>query len=237
MHSKSKYYFLIIIESPVDKQGRDISAWIRDLFQVFWLKRHLNAVLMYWESGLRIISYSPFNEDFLLPLTNDTVSIDYLFPDKVINMNLRQLHVSLFADGVRAIISPEGDLSGADGYMATLMVERMNATLDLQVYRGDDPYGSLMNGSTNGTLSEVATGHSNVAFNMRFLIYNDFSDIVENTIIYGRDDLCILVPSSGLKPKITNIFRSFDRHVWLMVITIFLAMLLSIKCIKWTEMR
>ncbi|GAB0092301.1 ionotropic receptor 85a [Sergentomyia squamirostris] len=236
MHSKFKYYFIVVIEQPCGDSETDLRLWLKNLFEIFWQRKHLNVVIIFWKLQLRIYTYNPFLPQFLVQLAVDNVNADYLFPDKAVNMRGHPLKVSLFVDDVRAITRPKrGDICGIDGFVTSLVIDRMNATLDLHPFTGRDPYGDMANGTTTGTLRIVAKGSVDVSFNARFLIYSDFRNTVEPTGIYGRDDLCFLVPSSKLLPQFTNLFRSFDIYVWICIILIFLTVLLSVIWIKWIE--
>lgn len=214
---KHRSYFIILFENPLDNYTADST----NIFSQFWEREILNVLLVFWTNELKVLTFTPFRDDFLVDVPANETRAHVLFADKARNMCGRPLRVSLFYEESRAIfnISFENyqldSMSGTDGLLTQLMIRRMNATLVLiQPNDGADIGEFLKNGSTTGSLAQVVNSTVDVSFNTRFLRISQFRRLVEPTVTNGRDDICILVPKAGFASNVSNLFRSFTIPLW-----------------------
>lgn len=218
---KHRSHFVLLFE---EYQENDATAFI-NVFNQFWKREVLNVLFIYWFVNLRIVSYTPFGDNYLIQHTENDISVAKLFPDKVLDMNGHPIRISLFFEETRAIfnISFENDqldkMAGTDGLLTQLMVRRMNATLVLlQPDDGADIGEFLPDGNTTGSLAQIVNNIVDVSFNTRFLRIAQFRRLVEPTVTNGRDDICILVPKAGFASNVGNLFRSFTIPLWISAI-------------------
>lgn len=208
---KHTSHFIILIESD------DVSeTWLVDTFTKFWKYSLLNVLVIYWSEELKIYTYTPFGDDFLIKLPSNATKYDDLFWDKTRDLNGHPFRISLFPEKTRAIFNDDGTFSGTDGYLTDVMIEKLNAKLVLlPPTDGFDIGEFLKNGSSTGSLNQIITRSVEVSFNTRFLRLAQFQGIVQITFTNGRDDICILVAKAGFASNFYNIFRAFSSTVWL----------------------
>lgn len=231
-NSADKYnsHFIILIESPINQT--DTQQWMLETFAQFWQFHLFNALIVYWSTELKIVTYTPFSDTVLIHLPPTTMRYDQLFWDKAQNLNRRPLHVSLFSEKTRAVFHSDGRQTGTDGYLTNVMSQKMNATLRLlPPTDGFDIGEFLKNGSVVGSLAQIVRHDVDVSFNTRFLRLAQFQGKVQITFPIGRDDICILVAKAGFASNVNNIFRAFSSMVWLFTLISLLAMSLSFTVI------
>lgn len=222
---KQRTYHLLLFE---DTLFAEIAAdELRKIFEIFWHKKVLNALIVYWSTVLNCITYSPFNNDKLIIVFNlNETDPKKLFYDKVQNLNGYELRVALFYEPSRAVFkqtqftaSDISTMDGIDGLLTQLVIKYLNATLRLiQPNDGADIGEIFSNGSSNGVLALLVNDTADVGFNARFLRSGRFLHLVEATITNGRDDICILVPRPGNASNLGNIFHSFSTVVWICIL-------------------
>lgn len=59
-----------------------------------------------------------------------------------------------------------------------------------------------------------------ISFNARFFRMQHFHNIIEPTVSVGREDLCILVPRTGISLNLDNIFDTFEFPVWFAILIV-----------------
>lgn len=215
---KHRSHFFILFEDRMD----DHTAIVTEIFNNFWIREVLNALLVFWSNELKVLTYTPFADDFLVHVPTKETRARVLFADKARNMNGRPLRVSLFFEESRAIFNTsfQNDqldaMAGTDGLLTQLIIRRTNATLVLiQPTDGADIGEFLKNGSTTGSLAQIVNSVVDVSVNTRFLRITQFRRLVEPTVTNGRDDICILVPKAGFASNVSNLFRSFTIPLWI----------------------
>lgn len=195
---------------------------LEDIFTEFWKRAVLNVIIIFWTNQLNCFTYSPFSEPFLIPFNTNETQPDHLFYDKTKNLNGHSLRVGMFSEPQRAqIFQLDGNIrmKGIDGKFTEMVMQSMNATLAL-IQPIDDAYlgERYPNGSANGIFGQFQNEMIDMSFNARFFRMQHFRGIIEPTLTIGRDDLCILVPRSGISLNLDNIFDAFESPVWCLII-------------------
>lgn len=214
---KHRSYFVIVFEDQLI-----LGWWITEIFQTFWLKKVLNVIVIFSTAPdvIKIFTYNPFMDEFLIELSLHSTHDD-LFPDKAINLNKYIIPISLFPEEVR-VLYLGSFVRGIDGFMAVTLQEKMNAIFNISKAPPDDKlYGEVLdNGTTTGSLGQVVREECEASFNTRLNEMEMFEKLVETSHTFGRDDICILVPSAGYRSQLDNIFRGFEGSVWFLVLGI-----------------
>lgn len=218
---KHRSHFVILFEQPLN----DYVSVLPKIFEGFWKREVLKALIVFWSTDLSVITYTPFGEEYLVSIPIENTSLMDLFPDKARDMNGHPLKVSLFFEETRAIFNRNfhndqlDSITGTDGLLTQLMIRRMNATLVLiQPNDGADIGEFMKNGNITGSMGQIANSMVDVSFNTRFLRIVQFKRKVEPTVTNGRDDICILVPKAGFASSVSNLFRSFSPPLWISTI-------------------
>lgn len=224
MQNKELLRYAILFEEKLDADT--IDQQLHTIFHEFWLRKVLNIIVIFWTTKLNCITYSPFDERFVIPLNANETRSDHLFYDKAKNMNGHLLKVGLFSDPSRAIFKRRNfsqpiDLArmrGVDGLFTSLVITKMNATIQIIEPVHSNLGGFIENGTANGVLGYLLNDTVDVGLNARFFRYRQFLGCIEVSTTTGRDDLCILVPRAGIISNIGNIFDSFEIPVWILII-------------------
>lgn len=220
---KHTSHFIILVESD-DVNER----WLKEVFNRFWKYNLLKVLVLYWKEELKIFTYTPFGDDFLIKLPSHATKYNDLFWDKTRDLNQYPFRVSLFPDKTRAIFNKDGTFSGTDGFLTDVMIKKLNAKLVLRPPTDGYDIGEILkNGSTVGSINQVVTRSVEVSFNTRFLRLAQFKGIVQITFTNGRDDICILVAKAGFASNFYNIFRAFSVTVWIFTLIALLSSSLS----------
>lgn len=191
----------------------------------FWEKELLNAIIIFHRhNDVLIASYNPFAATrFTLLSANATDNGKSLFPDKTSNLNGYELKATIFQDMTRATFNESNRrdataLRGADGLLAQLIVQYMNASVQLLSPADGVEIGEfLKDGRASGCLGQLVRREVDFGVNVRFYRLGQFKYLVEATKTNGRDDICILVPRAGKATDIGNIFRAFTTYDWLAI--------------------
>lgn len=195
---------------------------LKGIFAEFWERGVLNVIIVFWTNELNVFTYTPFDESFLVSLNVSEFQPDLLFYDKTKNLNGDELKVGMFYEPQRAKILQTDNtikLQGIDGRFTKMVMKSMNATLKLIEPMDEANLGELFpNGSTSGVFAQFQNGIIDMSFNARFFRMKHFRDIIEPTLTIGRDDLCILVPRSGISLNLDNIFDVFELTIWILII-------------------
>lgn len=223
--SADKYnsHFILLFDAPLDfRNSNDTKLFMMPIFNTFWEYHLFNVLIIYYDVGIQNLSvytFNPFNnKNYLVDLSSRGTEYSKLFWDKASDLNKNVFRVSLFQEQTRAIFHASGRMTGTDGYLTELMIERMNATLLLlPPTDGFDIGEFLPNGSVTGSLAQILNGDVDISFNTRFLRLQQFYGKAQITFTNGRDDICLLVAKAGYASNVYNIFRSFSAYVWLMV--------------------
>ncbi|XP_055908258.1 uncharacterized protein LOC129943069 [Eupeodes corollae] len=219
--TKHRSYFIVIVENSIDLNRK----WLYQSFKKFWDIWILNAVIFFWRNNtINMYTFSPFTSKFLWKINSNAAGKNDLFFRKTPDMNGRKLRICLFPDETRAIFEPEGKVLGADGFMSSFVAGSLNATRVIKMpqnFKWSNVYASEGNNSADFCLSEMQTAKSDMALNTRFLSLDNFKRTVEHTVVYGRDDLCVLVPKAQPASLFWNLFRPFQIPVWAVIFLMF----------------
>lgn len=219
---KHRKYFFILCEDPllIASDNKFIK-----LFDDFWERNVLNIAIVYWNHTLTAVTFTPFQQPKLIYIQgNELKNIKDVFKKTSENLYGYPLNVTIFYDSSRAKFNRNKTdnvtaLDGTDGLLGRLIVEKMNATLNMTVPEDGQEIGELYrNGSGSGCLGALMSGAADIGFNIRFYRLSQFESRIEATFVNGRDDICFLVPRKGKSTDIANIFRPFDKHAWFAII-------------------
>lgn len=213
---------MVLIES---EQLESADEKIHKLLERFWEEELLNVLIIFHRHDeVQIATYNPFAANqFVYFGANETEYERNLFYDKTSNLNGYTLNATVFFDITRATFDKSNltdatALGGADGLLAQLIVQYMNASLKLIEPEDVQRIGEFFhNGSANGCLGQLVRREANFGVNVRFYRLGQFKTSVEATVTNGRDDICILVPRAGKVTDIGNIFRTFSRYDWIAI--------------------
>lgn len=212
----------MLLESE-QSDGPDAERQLNGIFDDFWEKETLNALVIYYSAALRIATHNPFEQTKLTFHDPTEIKHEVLFRDKATNLNGFPIKATVFYDETRATfdkanLTDVSKLDGADGLLTALFLEFMNASLVLMVPPDGVEIGEfLKGGNATGCLGHLVRGEADVGTNVRFYRLNQFNGSVEASVTNGRDDICILVPRPGKETDIGNIFRAFTSATWLYV--------------------
>lgn len=195
---------------------------LKDIFEEFWQRQVLNVIIIFWTTKLNCFTYTPFGERYLMPLNVNETQVERLFYEKTRNLHGHILRLGMFFEPQRAnIIEVNGQviMKGIDGGLAQMIINSMNATLQLIRPTDRGKLGEIFpNKSSNGIFALLQNDTIDMSFNARFYRMQHFYGNIEPTITLGRDDLCILVPRTGISLNLDNIFDAFELPVWTFVI-------------------
>lgn len=195
---------------------------LRQIFAEFWQRQILNVIIIFWTNELNCFTYSPFVEGNLIPLNVSETESERLFFDKLKNLNGHEIRIGLNIEPERSTITRIGNvtkMSGIDGDFGTLIMARMNATFRIfEPLDGLDLGETFENGSANGIFAMLKKDKVDMSFNARFFRFKMFRGAIEPTVTLGRDDVCILVPRTGISLNLDNIFDAFELPVWILFI-------------------
>lgn len=102
---------------------------------------------------------------------------------------------------------------GIDGFLLGNIADEMEFSVNIITPDDNNTYGFKRHGEYTGTLGDVIYGRADIAFNSRFLINYDTSDIEFMVPILG-DKVCVITASSQT-PKWKAIFNCFDISFWI----------------------
>lgn len=100
MQNKESLRFAILFTEKLD--ANEANQQLDGIFRELWNRKVLNIIIIFWTTQLRCVTYSPFDEHFLIPLNVTETRADRLFFDKLSNMNGQPLKVGLFFEPSRA---------------------------------------------------------------------------------------------------------------------------------------
>lgn len=211
---RHRTYVLEVYEQRVNRTDIWLPVRLRNYTNNY---RILNviALLETVDGKVHAYTYSPYTDE-MIQLSEGTYQLDELFPNKI-NFQGRPLHVSLFSEEARAIMTVSSKILGPDGDIAYLLAEKLNATLITHSPQDKLEYGNpTTKNNGTGSLGQVLRGEVNISLNSRFMRFDLFrvNNIVEPTNSIGRDDMCILVPMPTFMSPIHNLLHTLDVTVW-----------------------
>lgn len=217
---KYRAHYIVVLEEKIEEPA---DKMLSKVFDIFWRKKILNALIIYWSNDLHIVSFNPFTRMKLINFAANQTDLNVLFPEKANNLNGHQLKATIFYDETRATFNQNEleftTLDGADGLLGKLFVKYMNATMVLSVPKDKIEIGEFLdNGTVTGCLGELVRREVDLGINIRFYRISQFKNLVEATVANGRDDICILVPRRGKETDIGNIFRAFTYYEWIVIV-------------------
>lgn len=200
--NKHLVHHLVLIEN--EQPGTNNEA-INELLIRFWEKGLLNALIIFHrQNEVQIASFDPFaTNKFSYFRSNGTEHQSSLFPDKTANLNGYTLKATIFQDVTRATFNQSNRrdvdaLRGTDGRLTQLIVQYMNASVELLSPTDGVEIGEFLGpGRASGCLGMLVRGEADFGVNMRFYRLGQFKTSVEATTTTGRDDICILAPRTG----------------------------------------
>lgn len=209
----------MLIES---EQSGTTNDAINQLLIRFWEKRLLNVLIIFHrQNEVLIASFDPFaTNKFSYVRSNGTKHQPRLFPDKTANLNGHTLRATIFRDVTRATFNQSNRrdvdaLRGIDGHLTQLIVQYMNASVELLSPTDGFEIGEFLgSGRASGCLGMLVRGEADFGVNVRFLRLGQFKGSVEATTTTGRDDICILAPRTG----------SFEFNSRLLAFSLFLSL-------------
>lgn len=220
MKNKEYTHYAIVFTEKINLDSFD--NVLEPIFNEFWERQVLNVIVVFWTNKLNCFTYSPFGKHFLIPFNVNETNPERLFYDKTINLNGHKLKVGMFSEEQRVKISyinKKPIMKGIDGGFGGMVIKRMNATLKLIEPLDGAKLGELFsNKSTTGIFSLLENETIDISFNARFFRMQHFRKTIEPTISLGRDDLCILVPRTGISLNLDNIFDAFESPVWTLIV-------------------
>lgn len=227
MPNKEYARYVILLEEKLEPEPK-IYREFEAIFKQFWGKNVLNVVIIFWTTQLKVMTYTPFGERFLIEIDPKDTRLEHLFYDKVRNMLGHPLRVGLFNEPMKAEFqyteqSTDSSVKiiGVDGLFTKLVIKKMNATLKLIQPTDQANLGELFpNGTSNGIFAYLQNQSIDVGFNARFFRHQQFRHKIETTATIGRDDLCIMVPRSGIASNLDNLFDIFKAPVWILIIIV-----------------
>lgn len=215
---KNKEYTRYVIVFTEKMSSTSIRSELKKIFKVFWQREVLNAIIVAWTDELNCFTYTPFGEQFLIQFNVNETRTEQLFYEKTKNLMGHTLRIGMFFESQRANITRingKTKMNGIDGGFAQMVIRRMNATLQLIRPKDGANLGELLpNKSSNGIFALLKNDTVDMSFNARFYRMSHFHGNIEPTITLGRDDLCILVPRTGISLNLDNIFDAFELPVW-----------------------
>lgn len=222
---KNYVNYVILLE---EKLVKSVDSELEKIFSEIWNKHVLNVIIIYWNQTLSAVTFSPFPKLQLNFIEkNELTKIDVLFPDESRNLRGYPFKVTAFYDVTRAVFNRNNAsdikaLNGVDGLLLHLIIEKLNATLNMSEPDDAMQIGELLpNRTATGCLADLMSGDFDMGLNMRFYRLEQFEGEVEATHSIGRDDICFLVPRKGKTIDIVNIFRPFQYFTWI-AISVFL---------------
>lgn len=214
-------YFIVCEEEILSSAENELTQ----IFSDIWKKQVLNSVIIYWNRTLSAVTFTPFPEMKLIFVPKTELhNQKRIFEDKTRNLFGHPFRVTAFYDSSRARFDQNNpndlsNLDGADGLLLQLIVDKMNATLQMSEPADGLEIGELFpNNTATGCLADLISGSYDMGLNIRFYRLNHFEGKIEATRSNGRDDICFLVPRKGKAADIANIFRPFHKYTWISLV-------------------
>lgn len=135
--SKPQINNFILIEDELEQQSDDE---FMEIFSKIWQKNVLNAIIIYWNQSVNAVTFTPFPTMQLQYIASDDLfDMDILFYDKARNLYKSTeypFRITAFFDISRAVFDKKQPSNmqafrGVDGLLGQLLVDKMNATLDM----------------------------------------------------------------------------------------------------------
>lgn len=218
--------YLLMVYAQVQNDTR---FWLKPLLQRYNQEYHLQnvaAMFQWWNQTAQVSTYEPYQEQILTFNASVYKQRDIFF-EKNINFQHKLLKVAIFSDEVRAVANANGKIeSGADLEIAKLIAAKLNATLSLRKPPDGIEYGNPINAfDGTGTLGQVMREEVDIAVNSRFLRLDLFkivnlTESSESTVSIGRDDMCVMVPSSRYRSIFQNFIYTIDVWSWILMLTV-----------------
>lgn len=148
---------------------------LQEIFSEMWRKQELNAIIVYWnDQRLNAVSYTPFPKMRLIFIPEqDLNNVEKLFWNKARDLYGQPFKVTGFYDESRARFDRKNfnnltALDGLDGLLSRLIVEKLNAALDLSVPADGQEIGELLpNKTATGCLGALINGNMDMGLNVR----------------------------------------------------------------------
>lgn len=132
--SKPQTNNFILIEDELEQPSDDE---FMEIFSKIWQKNVLNAIIIYWNQSVNAVTFTPFPTLQLQYIASDDLfDMDILFYDKSRNLYGHPFRITAFYDISRAVFDKKQPSNmrafrGVDGLLGQLIVDRMNATLNM----------------------------------------------------------------------------------------------------------
>lgn len=176
---KPRTKFIILLEEELSSPATNE---LERVFAEIWDKQVLNALIVYWNETLNAVTFRPFPElslDFIQG--SQLHNHSRLFYDKARNLFGAPLKIIAFYDDSRARFDRNNtnDLSalqGTDGLLGRLIVEKMNASLELSEPEDGMEIGELFpNKTATGCLAALMSGkYDMVGYIIFSILFNNF---------------------------------------------------------------
>lgn len=187
-------YYLIVYETS----ALTIQYMSEMLDSYFWNNGIFNAVIFYWSTyELHIFTYFPYTK-ILQQLSNSNLTSANLFPEKLTNLYGHRLNVSQFSEVYRT--------NTPDKFILQEILKKLNATMIFI-----PPLANETGFQSANRL--IRTLQADISLNLRFIRTEFIETKFAEFIVFGRDDICILVPMSLTKKQ--EIFLTLIRSLYM----------------------
>jgi hypothetical protein len=231
----SRAQFILLLFETCHNLEKNINS----VFSVCWQNRILNVLLfcIQKETGsrtvddVRVYSYNPFNQH-----TNSTTLVrlsfkslksklcrysrQFLYLDKLRDLNGYPLRVSMFDHQPKSILNVTGDgkvysIGGEDGILLSVLAKHMNFSPIVRMPRDMvDMSFRRPDGIVTGSTGDIVYNRADISFNSRFLRYDYMNDI-DFTYPHDNECFCIIVPKTTQIPEYLRLFLPFSFILWI----------------------
>lgn len=190
------------------------------IFDVLWSHNIINFVIIYTSGSYHVITFNPFSERRVLDLALEN-SVGNFFPDKIRNLNLHRMNVSMFEDFPR--VFKYGKLwLGSDVRLLETFMFMLNASLEIVESPSEQYF--------LGALPTLLSGESNFCFISHFMVATHINNLFDFTYPHRLDKLVMLVPRPEKISHYFGVIFIFDFLIWAFFIGCLLGLPLIIAC-------
>lgn len=198
-------YLHVVICKPVND-----TIWVQPAAEELWQSSILDFVIIYYHENVTIVEYNPFLKT-LIEIAPSRRS--KLFSNKLQNIHGHVLKVSMFPDPPR-VIEKEGILEGTDPTILRDFMQKINATLEILIARGNNTETYFDEYYLDVTYKFVDFGF------MSSFSFDEQNDDIKLKFTYPErmDNVVVVVPRSERIPQYKYIFLVFGAKLWITIV-------------------
>ena len=227
-------YFLIVVLTRFEQKD------IAELYQMIWKAQIFNLNIVHAEER-EVFStmFVPFRENSCYgKLTNETFvrrkfvsDLEKIFPSMITDLKNCPIRVTTFENS-RYVMKKGGKLSGRDYDLIKTIAKTLRFKLELELLRGDIPWGYLFeNGTGTGAIEKLLNNKADIIFGDYFLKL-DRMKYFDHSVPYFTSRLIYVIPPPAPFSSFKKLSQPFQQNVWICLIFFYITAALSIIAVS-----